>query len=102
MVGHSLAALSGGGAESSGQRQTADERGDFVPGFADDDRLAVLDLTRQQIQICRGSIHDYRQSGDAGRRLDAPGSTLDDLGRDTGAVQFLSNVADDFKPAQLE
>src|ERR1035438_732232 len=66
--------------------QPADKRSDFVPRFASYDQLTVLDLVRLEIQSCRSSIHDYRKSGNAGWSLDAPGSTLDRLGRNTSAV----------------
>ena len=76
--------------------------GDFVPGFTNDNRLAVLDLARQEVQTRRGFIDDYRETGNAGRGLDPSGSTLDRLRGNARAVQFLANVVDDFKPAQLE
>jgi hypothetical protein len=82
--------------------QLAYECGDFVPGFTDDNRLAVLYLARRKVQTCRGFIDDHRQAGDAWRSLDASGSTLDRLKRNARPVQFLANVADDFKPAQFE
>jgi hypothetical protein len=82
--------------------QSANKRGDFVPSFAGDDQLTVLDLVRVQIQICRSSIHDYRESGGARRSVDATGFKLNRLGCNTSAVEFLSNVTNDFKPAQLE
>jgi len=82
--------------------ESANKRGDFVPGFACDDRLTVLDLVRLQIQTCRGSIHDYRKSGGARRSLDAARFDLDRLDRNTGAIEFLPNVSSDFKLAQIE
>ncbi len=50
--------------------QPTDKRSDLVPSFAGYDQLTLLDLVRFEIQSCRSSIHDYRQSGYAGRSLD--------------------------------
>lgn len=73
-----------------------------MPGFANDDRLTILNLARHEVQIGRSFFDDYRESGDAGGSLDPSGSTLDRLERNTRAVQFLPDVTNDFKFAQLE
>jgi hypothetical protein len=73
-----------------------------VPGFANDNGLAVLNLACHEVQIGRSFIDDYRESGNAGRRLDASGSTVNRFERNTGPVQFLPNVTNDFKSSQLE
>ena len=82
--------------------QPTDKCGDFVPGFPNDNRLAVLDLARREVQIRRDLIDDHGESGNTRRRLYASGSALDRFDRNAREVQFLANVADDFKPAQLE
>jgi hypothetical protein len=82
--------------------QSADERSDFVPGFASYDQLTVLDLVCREIQRCRSSIHDYRKSGDAGRSLEAPGPALDRLGFNTSAIQLFPNVTNELELAQIE
>jgi hypothetical protein len=73
-----------------------------VPGFANDNGLAVLNLACHEVQISRGFTDDYRESGNAGRRLDASGSTVNRFERNARPVQFFPNVTDDFKSAQLE
>lgn len=73
-----------------------------MPGFTNDNRLAVFDLARHEVQACRGFIDDHREAGNAGRSLNPSRLTLDRLKRNARAIQFLANVADDFKPAQLE
>jgi hypothetical protein len=76
--------------------------GDLVPGFANDNRLAVLDLARREVQTRGGFINDHRETGNTRRSLDPSGSTLDRLRGNARAIQFLADVVDDFKPAQLE
>jgi hypothetical protein len=66
--------------------QSGNERGDFVPGFANDDRFTALYLVRLQIQTCWSSIHDYRESDSAGRSFDAARFTSDRLSCNTCAV----------------
>ena len=78
--------------------QSGDKRGDFVPGVARYDRLTFLDLARREIQSGRSCIRDNSKSGDAGRSLEAPRLTLDRLGFNTGAIEFLTNVSKELEP----
>jgi hypothetical protein len=78
---------------------SADKRSDFVPRLARYDQFTVLDLVRREIQSGGSSIHDDRQSGDAGRGFEAPGPALDRLGFNTGAIELLPNVTDELEPA---
>jgi hypothetical protein len=82
--------------------QSGDKRIDFVPGFARHDQLTFLDLGRGEIQSGRNCIRDNRESGDAARSLEAPRFTLDRLGFNTGAIEFLPDVSKELEPTQLE
>jgi hypothetical protein len=79
--------------------QSADKRSDFVPGFTGYDQLTVLDLDRREVQSSRGSIHDYDESGDARRSLEAPGRTSDRLGFNTSTIELLPNVTNELELA---
>lgn len=71
----------------------------LAPGLTRYDELAVLDLSRREIQRVRSSICDDRESGDAGRSFETPGPTLDRFGFNTREIELLPNVVDELEPA---
>ncbi len=82
--------------------KSVDKVGDFTPHIASDDNLALLDLVRFKIHVCRGFIHRHNHYDGVSMSMRAARFTTNRIGLNTSTIQLFSHVSRNFQLAFLE